>query len=947
MRDSKSDNAEQQLRDVLAEVAAKRLCGEDISDNDLLAQYPALAGRLREELSALARVEAARRVAAGASDASRAAVAGAGAPTVSSRVPGRAIPGYELLEEIHRGGQGVVYRALQRATGRPVAVKVLREGPFAGPRDRARFDREIHILAMLKHPNLITIYDSGEVDGLHYFAMDLIEGVRLDEFMTARRQATRDAEDAPAARRFIEASVQLFITICDAVQAAHLRGIIHRDLKPANILISGNIPKILDFGLAKSTDDGSDAAGGWTKMTQAGQFVGSLPWASPEQARGLAAIDVRTDVYALGVVFFQALTGDFPYPIVGELRTILDNIVRAEPRSPRACNAAIPEDVATIILKCLRKDPAERYQGVGDVARDLRLFLSGEPIEARGDNRWYILRKRLRKYRALVAGGIAATLLLSGFAVTMTLLYSWARGAESRAEARRQDAVDEARKAIEVREFLQNMLVAADPDTARGDDISVRELLDQAATQIEQQFHDAPEVEAALRLTLGQTYHNLGLDAKARPQIERAIECYRQSRRPDTTAMLVAEDALADICRTEGKFADAERRFREVLSRKQSVLGAEHDDTLVTMNNLAILLTDVGRYEEAEPLLDEVFRVRRARFGEDDPRTLSTLNAIGTLFHYGKEYERAISIFLRVANTRRRDLGVTHPATLVAMNNLAMSNQSARRYDDADAIYAELIDVERRVLGEDHRDTLRTRQNLAALRELQGRVDEALEMYLDIAARRRKALGNTHTQTLVTLEYIAGVYFSRQQYDRAEPLMHEVVEGRLAALGETNLKTLDAMNNLASVQLKAGRAAAAETWLRRAYETAAASRGPADNDTLAYQLHLSACLMDLGRWLDARELLSRALEFRRQAQPPDTRELVELQRSLGLCAQNLGQKDEARRQFEAAFSLALEKLGREAAETKSAAESYAEFLDESGDGATAQSVRSGVRDNPD
>lgn len=324
-------------------------------------------------------------------------------------------PGYALLECIHHGGQGIVYRAIQESTKREVAIKVVREGPFATRVEQARLQREAEVLGQLRHPNIVAIHDSGTVAGCFYLVMDYIAGQPLDVWLI----------DGPRPRR---ALLELFARICDAVAAAHLRGIIHRDLKPGNIRVTTDSePFVLDFGLAKPTPQGHESL---RTMTIPGQFMGSLPWASPEQALGHPErVDVRSDVYALGVVLYQMLTGGFPYEVVGSAPEVLYRIIHAEPRRPSAGDGPVDAELETIILKCLQKEPERRYQSAGELARDIHRYLHGEPIEAKRDSLAYVLRKRLHRYR--LGLGVAATFvaLLTTACILVLGLYRQAHAA--------------------------------------------------------------------------------------------------------------------------------------------------------------------------------------------------------------------------------------------------------------------------------------------------------------------------------------------------------------------------------------------------------------------------------------------------------------------------------------------------------------------------------------
>ena len=333
----------------------------------------------------------------------------------------REVPGYDLICELQCGGQGSVCQAVQQSTGRDVAIKFLRHGAISTPHEQARLQREVQILGQLRHPAIITILDSGRVDGLDYFVMDYVDGQPLDSYVSEADLTVRE-------------QVELFAGISDAVQAAHLRGVIHRDLKPANILIDHDgRPHVLDFGLAKLDDASSER----TAVTQTGQFLGSLPWSAPEQARGdHDAIDVRTDVYALGVVFWHVLTGRFPYEVSRDIQRTLDNIANVEPSSSHDSRSLLRGDLETILRKCLAKDPARRYQNAGELAEDLQNYLHDRPIAARRDSRWYVLRKTIAHYRG--ASALAASLFITavGASIALGILYTQAETSRALAETR-------------------------------------------------------------------------------------------------------------------------------------------------------------------------------------------------------------------------------------------------------------------------------------------------------------------------------------------------------------------------------------------------------------------------------------------------------------------------------------------------------------------------------
>lgn len=365
-----------------------------------------------------------------------------------------AFPGYEIQREIHRGGQGVVYLANQINAKRRVAIKVMHGGATLGSKGRVRFEREVQLLGQLNHPNIVKLHDSGvTADGSFFYVMDYISGKALDEILREQRREARGAAVTTTVRsrsrsraegiEDIETTLRFFAKVCDGVNAAHLKGVIHRDIKPANVRVdlSGE-PVLVDFGLAKVTAGAESDIDPSNPMTMTGQFIGSLPWASPEQAVGSGdAIDLRSDVYSLGVMLYQLLTGGkFPYTVIGNMRDVLDNIQRAEPTRPSTVRRQINDEVETIVLKALAKDRERRYQSAGELARDVRRYLSGEPIEAKRDAGWYVIRKALNKHKFAVAFAATVGVLITGSAVGMTGLWRQAEGARAVAVVERDRA---------------------------------------------------------------------------------------------------------------------------------------------------------------------------------------------------------------------------------------------------------------------------------------------------------------------------------------------------------------------------------------------------------------------------------------------------------------------------------------------------------------------------
>ncbi|HET8946987.1 MAG TPA: serine/threonine-protein kinase, partial [Candidatus Polarisedimenticolia bacterium] len=430
---------------------------------------------------------------------------------------GRVIGPYKVIREIGRGGMGVVYEAEQTRPRRHVALKVILGGRHVDAMTVRRFEREAESLARLKHPGIAAIYESGRTEeGQHFFAMELVPGRPLSEVL---------AESGPAASRAeVRRRISLFRRIAAALTYAHQRGVIHRDLKPSNILVLpavGAAPpeiKVLDFGLARITDPDAAEA---TAFTALGSIQGTLPYMSPEQVRGRRDdVDVRTDVYALGVILYRMLAGRLPYDIAGADLPEAARIICEEPPRPLAQAAGlrtrIDRDLAIVVFKALEKDPARRYATVAALDEDLGRYLAGQPILARPASAAYQLRKLVARHRVAFA---AITAAIAGLVLVTVVTAVQAR----RIAAERDRAGREARTASRVSDFLTGLFQVSNPDEARGNSITAREILDAGVEKIGHDLAEEPEVQARLMQTMGKVYASLGLWPKAAATLEQSV----------------------------------------------------------------------------------------------------------------------------------------------------------------------------------------------------------------------------------------------------------------------------------------------------------------------------------------------------------------------------------------------------------------------------------------
>ncbi|MEY3143054.1 MAG: hypothetical protein RLY21_1547 [Planctomycetota bacterium] len=611
------------------------------------------------------------------------------------------IPGYRLKREIHRGGQGAVYLAEQLATRRTCAVKMLLGGRFATPAQRMRFEREVEVVAGLRDPGIVTLYESGlSRDGEPWFAMEFVEGERLDDFV--RRTNSDQRAIADIMRR-----------LADTVAYAHRRGVIHRDLKPGNILIDQDgAPRILDFGLARSAT-GAEANDPRSGSTLAGEFVGTFAYAAPEQLAGdPSLIDSRCDLYALGVLFFELLAGQRPFEGAKSIAELVAQKTTGATRRPSVLAAsrgrAVDGDLDVIVLRLLAPDPSRRYATAAALAEDLERYLDGRPILAREDSLAYVVTKTVRRH--WFASGAAAVFLLTVVGASVALAFALARA------EREQERVKRAYSTFGA------ALASANPEEGQGSSaMNVRDFLALVETEVRAELSDEPEVLAEMLKTLGVI--QLGFDDpdRSRAAILSSYEYFSHSYdsgRIGAGSMAEAELALARQLFLDQDFVGSENAYRRAIGLRQAAFGTTAVETVELERQLASVLRRQGRTDEAYDLLEEAL-ARASSFPptKDAVRVKAgILNGQAVLSSESGDHRRAIEAFGIILDELSEILPDNDYRRGRTLSSLAQSEAAVGMLDSAERHAAEAVSILTERKGADAQWTREASEILARIR---------------------------------------------------------------------------------------------------------------------------------------------------------------------------------------------------------------------------------------
>jgi non-specific serine/threonine protein kinase/serine/threonine-protein kinase len=826
---------------------------------------------------------------------------------------------YHIVKPLGTGGMGIVYLAEQREPiQRSVAIKVIKLG-MDTKEVISRFEAERQALAMMDHPNVARVIDAGATsDGRPYFVMEYVDGEAITSYCDRHRLT-------------IEQRLELFRQACDAIQHAHQKAIVHRDIKPSNILVTQEQGKpwvkVIDFGVAKAIERRLTQQ---TMYTEAGQFIGTLEYMSPEQADARGKdIDTRTDVYSLGVVLYELLTGAVPFDAVmlrtsgyAQVQRIISEVEPPRPstklshlgaKGPEVAQARqVPLEVLDrqlhreldwIPLKAMKKAPSERYSSVIELSDDIANYLARRPLRAGPDTTEYRLRKFILRNKRGVAATAALFLLLIAGTIATTYQAIRATRAERRAlaekaeaERRRAEADDAKAASAQVNDFLVGMFESVDPQFAQSKPVLVRDVLDKASKDVGPKLAGQPRVESAVRSALGRTYFALAMYDAAEEHFTKALELDRRALGDDDPQTLISQQLLGRLRRVQGRLPEARRTYEDTLARRRRVLGENHLDTIGSMNDLAVALDQLG-LPEAEAMYREARNRHLALAGPDHLETLRLTGNLGQYLTRVGKYEESERLLRESYEGRRRKLGDDHPDTINISTRLAFVMKYRNAWDQAEALMRDALARCLRVFGENHPNTVWAENGLAQLLVEQGKHDEGVARYLHALEQSRKVLGREHVATLGLMQSAAAALSNADRLDEGVTLEREAVAGLIKARGPDHPTTILAETNLANMLLDQQHWADAQPLAKDCYERLRApGRIPLEPSRRAVALcAYGVCLAKLGRHEEAIEPLTVAREALRQSGDADRHSVEAVLQCLLDSSRTLNRADDAAR----------------------------------------------------
>ena len=782
------------------------------------------------------------------------------------------IGAYRILRELGRGGMGAVYLAVREGDGfeQRVALKLVKRGMDTDDILR-RFRHERRILASLHHPNIARLVDGGVAeDGRPYLTMEYVEGIPIDRYCDLRKLT-------------VEERLRLFEPVCTAVQYAHQNLVVHRDLKPTNVLVTEEgdghpCIKLLDFGIAKLLEPEVPTS---APVTRTWLRIMTPAYASPEQLSG-TPVTTASDVYTLGVILYRLLTGCLPHeshpggtdggafqsfdrdperPSAAVTRASRhlddsrptgafapDKVGSERSTTSERLSRRLRGDLDTIVLKALHRDPERRYASVEQLAEDVERHLSGRPVHARPDTMAYRSHKFIRRHVLGVSAAAAFAVLLVAFGFTMMMQLSATARARDTAEVER----DKAERVVRV---FTEMFESADPGEARGDTVTVVEVLSRSRDRIDSGLVDQPDVQGTMYNVLGKVYQSLGQYGPSQEMLEKALSVQREVLRAPHPDLIETMTDLAELSEKTARYDAAERYHLDALAMRRQLYGEGHPETFENLNLLASLLYRRGELDQAATRLDELLAANRKAFGSRHTATANVQNELGAVLKRMEQFDRAGPLLREAMETYHALLGDDHPRTLSTRANYASLLSENGDLDGAEALFRDLLDTRIRVLGVDHPDIALTLTGLGVTLHRRGAFGEAASSFRRALAINRQALGHDHPTVGMDLATLAGLLQEMNELEEAAPLYDAALAILRKAFPPGHPAIAYPLVNWGRMLVDQGAFEDALPMLREGFEIRTAGFGQTYWGTAQAQGALGACLAGLLRFEEAAPLL--------------------------------------------------------------------------------------------
>ncbi len=841
-------------------------------------------------------------------------------PFIPGNVPGQ-IGHYRLVKKLGAGGMGEVYEAEQlEPVHRKVALKLIRLG-MDSELVSSRFELERQSLAMMNHVNIAQIYDGGVSEqGRPYFVMEYVDGVPIDRYCDEQKLDTRKR-------------LKLFQQVCEGIQHAHQKGIIHRDIKPSNVLVeirdNKAIPKIIDFGVAKAMHQAEEDAKVATRM---GQIIGTPTYMSPEQVLGLD-IDTRTDVYALGVLLYELLTGihplDWKRNPQWKMEEILHRICEADPSRPSTqvstpgddtmnvaerhgtdCMSLERElrgDLDWITMKALEKERDRRYNSPSELSADIERFLKNEPVLASPPSTVYRVKKFVRRHKVgVAAAAIVLLALLTGITGTTVGMLRAVRAEKS--------AMEELETTRQTVDFMVGLFEVSDPtgeERVNRNTITAREVLDRGVKKIRQELQERPLIQARLKDTMGEVYRKLGAYDEAESLAKEALQTRIEMLGDNDVEVSKSLNSVANVLSEKGDYDEARTIYERSLAINEKIYGPDTLEVANTLNNLGFVLSGQGDFDGAIRSIKRALEIREKVLGPEHEDVANTLNSLGTVYYKQGKYAEAEPLFERTLAIREKLYDENHPYLAHTLSNLGLIRSTLGQYSGAKELLERALAIQEKILGPDHSDVASVLSNLAWVLRSMGKPAEA-KPYLERAIKIQEKAAPKNPELARFIQNLGELMQETGDYKNAEALMERALAMRESLLGPEHMETAQSLQGLAYFYYLQNRDEKAELYYKRALEILEKALGP-DAANNAWSLAgLGYIYSRQGRSQEAEPLFKRALDIRTKVFGPEHPYVLETMNDYAEVLRKLDRIDEAEK-LEAQVKAVRGKQNQEAA----------------------------------